>query len=499
MRQPIWNRRIPTMAGMFLLLALIGGTVALVKTGVLFPIRASGSDEPQAVKISNITDTSFTVSYTTDSPVVGSVAYGTTPNFGSVSLDERDTAGNVAQPHSIHQITVTTLEPQTTYRFGIISGSTTFTNNGSPYTVSTAPAAASVPEKQTPITGRVTNPNGNAPLEAIVYLTAPDSQLLSSLVKADGTYSLAIDTLRQSQLDTFLPVTGTTLLTLQFAGEGLASSVKITTGTSSSVPDVTLSQDYDFTQSTLETPTPVASDSAQTGLPEFTSNKSVNTSPGIISPQKDQEYADQQPDFTGTAPPGRTVDIVIHSTDLVHATVKADQYGTWSYRPTKPLSPGTHTIEITTRDEAGLIRTITQSFVVHAEGSQFTEPSVAPTETPIPSLSPTKPVVVSPTLRVSPTIPATATPLASVTPNSSPSASPTLQVSPTTIPTTLPTPTLLPTITPLPTDIATIPTQGVKPTISPSGSNEVIVTLSIAVVAMISGAVLFFLTQGGAL
>ncbi len=498
MKQPIWNRRIPTMAGMFLLLALIGGTIALVKTGVLFPIRASGSDEPQAVQVSNVTDTSFTVSYTTDSPAVGSVTYGPTTTFGSVSLDVRDTAGNESQPHTIHQITVTHLQPQTTYQFGIISGSTTFTNNGSPYSISTAPSGTSTPDKQSPITGRVINPNGNAPVEAIVYLTAPDSQLLSELVKPDGTYSIPIDTLRQSQLATFLPINNETLFTLQFAGEGLTSSVKMTMGTSNPVPDVTLSQDYDFTQATVETPTPVASDSAQIGLPEFTSNKSVNTSPGIISPQKDQEYADQQPDFTGTAPPGRTVDIVIHSTDLVHATVKADQYGTWSYRPTKPLTPGTHTIEITTRDEAGLIRTITQSFVVHAEGSQFTEPSVAPTETPVPSQSPTKPAV-SPTRSVSPTVPATATPLVSVSPSSTPSASPTAQATPTTLPTTLPTPTLLPTITPLPTDIATIPTQGVKPTISSPGSEDVVVTLSIAVVAMISGAVLFFLTQGGAL
>jgi len=36
MRQPVWNRRIPTTVGMFLLLAYIGGTIALVKTGILF-------------------------------------------------------------------------------------------------------------------------------------------------------------------------------------------------------------------------------------------------------------------------------------------------------------------------------------------------------------------------------------------------------------------------------------------------------------------------------
>ncbi len=485
------------MFGMILLIALVFGTTMLVRTGILFPLRASGTDQPKAVQISNVRDNGFTVSYTTDSSVVGSITYGETQSYGTVILDERDAAGNTSQPHSVHTITISNLKPQTKYFFAIISGSTTYTNNNLPYEVTTAATLPAPPGGSTVI-GSINKPDGTKPAEAIIYVSTEGSQILSAIAKADGTYAIPISELRDTQFSAYKAIEDQTVLNINVIGDGLLSSVKVNKNKTNPLPSITLSQDYDFTLSGTDSLTPVASSSASeesAGLPKFSTDKPINANPQILTPEKDQTFSDEQPQFTGTAPPNRTVEIVIHSTQEIRATVRTDKFGSWIYRPTKALAPGTHTIQITTKDEAGFTRTILQSFIVNAQGSQFTEPSVEPTKSPTPTKTP-------PTATPTPT--RTPTPTPTKSPTTTVTTKPTISVTPTNIPTQQPTPTFFPTLTPVPTEIVPtqivlLPTQVVKPSISPPGSNEVVITVSIAALAMIGGAVLFFLTQGGGL
>ena len=518
MRQSVLHARIPNIFGLLLLVALVFGTIMLVKTGVLFPIRATVNDQPKAVQITNITDKSFTVTYVTEEQVVGSVTYGESETFGTVSLDERDTAGNNAQPHKVHAITINNVKPQTKYYFAIISGSSTFSNSGSAYSVTTAATPKTVPPAQDPVSGTLIKPDGEKPLEAIVYVSTDGSQTISAFAKADGTYTVPINTLLDEQLTNYMSLNDQTLLHINVVGDGMLANVKVTKDKSNQIPQITLGQDYDFTLAGGEDSMPVASDSADTNqtLPKFSVDKHINTNPQILTPQRDETLSDQQPKFTGTAPPNRTVEIVIHSTQEIRATVRTDQSGAWSFRPGKPLTPGTHTIQITTKDEAGFTRTLVQSFVVNAQGSQFTEPSVSPIKSPTPT--PTRVPTPTPTPRVTlvPTATKTPTPTIRVTSGASPTTQPSTGASPTISPSVVPsivpssvlsptiqpTATIFPRITPapttiLPTGVIVSPTQAIKPTITSPGSNEVIATVSIAAVAMISGAVLFFLTQGG--
>lgn len=485
-----------------LLLALVFGTTFLVRSGVLFPIRATGTDEPKAVQISNITDTSFTVSFSTDSAVEGTITYGESENYGTVSLDERDLTDNIAKPHTVHSINITNLKPKTTYYFAVISGSTTYTNNDKPYIVTTATTLPAT-DGSTMVNGTVTKPDGTKPTEAVVYLSTDGSQTLSAIVKPDGTYMLDMGKLRNGQLDAFMPVTDKTEIHLNIVGDGLTSTVKVMKNQSTTIPTVSLSQDYDFTLSGSDSLTPPTDQPIPTGnqvFPQFSGDKPVNTDPQILTPEKNETFSDQQPQFTGTAPPNKTVEIVIHSTQEIRTTVRSDKFGTWTFRPTKKLAPGTHTIQITTKDEAGFTRTLIQTFVVNAEGSQFTEPSVSPIKSPTPTPSPTPKPTLTPTPTLIPT--KSATPTGSITATGKPTVTtaPTV-VPPTVTPTTAPSPTLMPTVTPepsllIPTQIIVNPTQIVKPTIDASGSNDVMLTAGIATIAMISGAVLFFLTQG---
>jgi hypothetical protein len=473
MRQSIWNKQIPTFAGLVMLIITVLATSFLVRTGVLFPIRASISEQPQEVRISNITDTSFTVSYVTNDATTGSVTYGTTDSFGSVATDIRDTA--IPKDHTIHYITVKNLQPTTRYQFAIISGVTTANDKGKPYTVTTGTKISTTP-KQNTLGGKIVLPDGATPLETIIYLESDTTQAISSLALPDGSYTLDIGGLRTKMLDAYAPLSADAKFTLTAFGDKQQATATIAAQTKQ-LPTITLSQKYDFSQadettSASSSEEPSASQSAD--FPAFTGNKPVNTNPQILSPKKDEALTDQQPEFAGTAPPNKTVDILIESDAPIKASVRTNTDGSWSFRPKKPLTPGKHTITITTRDEAGILRTIVQSFIVNAQGSQFVEPSVSPSVSPSPSTTQTPTATPTAILTIAPSI--------SINPTASPTAIPTVVLSPTL------SPTLIPTVF-----VSQQPTIPLKPPPNtPTGSADLFVFGGLASIAIIAGAMLFF-------
>src|SRR5581483_4739311 len=151
MRNTIWNKKIPTVLGLFLLIIGVAITSYLAKSGAIFQERANPSQNPNDVRITNISDTSFTVSYTTDDKALGSVSYGTDPKMGNTALDDRDQQKGVPTAYNTHFITLKGLQPETAYYFSIISGELTLLNNGVPFQVSTGKSFGETPPNQNPM------------------------------------------------------------------------------------------------------------------------------------------------------------------------------------------------------------------------------------------------------------------------------------------------------------------------------------------------------------
>lgn len=450
----IWDKRIPTLAAVILIAVGVIATSFLVESGVIYLGGAAPSDAPQDVKITNITDQALTITYKTDTAVIGTVSLGQTKDNLQTALDDRDQISGVPKEYVVHSISMKNLKPNTSYVFSITSGATTYLNNNELFQIKTGPEISVPPSSQPAISGKIVNASGSAPAEALVYLTTSNGQLLSTLTKTDGSYILPLNTYRTASLASLFAFTPNTTLQLLTTDGVTIAHATFSSSLQGVIPLVSLGNDYNFISNLS---TPLSSESAAIGFPSFSSGSNFLLTPVITVPKKDQGFSDAQPQFSGKALPNQQVTIEIHSTDVVEGSVKADASGNWTYRPTTPLSPGQHIISVTTAGANGILQTIQQSFTVYAAGSQVDQ-------TATPSAT-------------------TATPTQKPTPTSSAaSASPTIKPTPTSIP------VLQTTLTPTP--ISKLP---------PTGNNSLVVATITGIATSTIGIVLFLLTRGAAL
>lgn len=393
MRKSIWDKRLPTLLGILLITVATFITSTLVEQGAIFVGKAAPSNVPQNIRITNVSSSSFTVSYLTDAAVFGSLNYGKSIALGQVSLDERD---KQVAPHNIHSFTVKNLSPSTKYYFSIISGEETFLNSGLPYEVQTGSQINKDKSKIGFVVGKIVSASGVPPKESIVYLSTGGAQPVSAIAKPDGSYSISLEDLRTENLSSFFEISGNTVFKMLILGDKESSQVSILAKEITNVPTVVLSKNYDFTEDVQ-----VSSVSATLeNFPSFPKANSKNITPKITAPTNKQTLSDARPLFRGTAVPGNEVKVVIES-EVIEAEILADSNGNWSFRPPSNLPAGEHKISITTRDAFGVLRTITHIFTVQVAEAATPSPTPTPTPTPLasgtPSPTPTPVAVVAPT------------------------------------------------------------------------------------------------------
>lgn len=428
-------------------------TSLLVQEGVIIFQNAAPSDVPENVRITNISDTAFTVTYQTAESVVGTLSLQAKNQNPQTVLDDRDQNSGTPKPYFLHSISAKNLSPNTTYSFSILSNTTTYVNNGQPFSLTTPSTLQNPPSSQIPFAGKVINPDGTQPSETLVFVTTDNGQLLSSLVNSAGLYIIPLNTMRTKDLSAPFAFSSKTVLSVLAINPTLTSHVRIGMDALNPAPQITLSQDYDFSVSS----SPIASSSAAVNFPIIDFASSTTATPQITVPKSNENFTDTQPQFTGTAAPNSSVEITIHSSTAITTKVTSNANGDWTYRPTTALTPGQHTITITTTDATGILHTIQQSFTVYAAGTQITS----------------------------------ATPSATLAPTQKPTPTPTVVIiKPTSTPTPLPT---------IAKNAVVSPTIPPRPTLPATGSNAVAIAGLAGIATTVVGIVLFFITSGAAL
>lgn len=391
---------IPTIIGIILLFGGIVAGVFLLRNNQMFKIGASPGAEPKNVRISNISDSSATVSWITGDPTATFVSYGTSSNLGTLANE-----GQGDQKYNTHSITITGLSPSTNYYFKIISDGTTFDNNSVPWQFTTG-VSLSINQKVMPVSGSVITAAGAPSRRAIVYITV-GGYLVSTLTSDKGTFILQLSSARTPDLTTYAEIDpGNTLLEVSVISEtGESATAKIFQQSANPIPALIIGQSQDFRN--LEPSINGQNPNANLDVPDLgssiskldVSGEKTDTSQGITLDSIDEGeiITSTTPEFFGEAPAGSSITITVHSDTEISGITKSTDKGKWSWSPDNGLSEGSHSVTLSWIDTSGITRTITRNFIVQAgelpsyEASPSGTPgaTIKPTITPKASVIPT--------------------------------------------------------------------------------------------------------------
>ncbi|KKR91975.1 MAG: hypothetical protein UU42_C0006G0014 [Candidatus Woesebacteria bacterium GW2011_GWA1_41_13b] len=369
---------IPTILG---IVVTIGGLIAgvfLLNAPLRSLVGASPEETPTDVKITNTSDVSFVVSWTTAKSTSGYIQYGEGGNPELVVSDDRDQERGEIGNYFTHLVTVRGLKASTDYVFRIGSGRSLYDQEGQLYAVTTGVTLRTPPGADVAY-GQVVTSSGDPVDGALVYLVMPGTVPQAAITKPSGSWVIPVSTARTTDLTSFAaydPVGGQVSILIQ-AGTLGAANVTTTMANTKPVPEITLGQTVNLTQGPIATP---AAGSKLTGAASETGEMLV-----ILTPKSGEKVNSAQPEIMGKAPAGAEVVIVIHSTTEISQTVTADENGDWSYSVPRDLEPGTHTVTITALVN-GVKKTVQKSFVVEAAGTSNAPARVA---TPAATLKPT--------------------------------------------------------------------------------------------------------------
>ncbi len=415
-------RTIPTIIGIILLVLGVGTGGFLVQKASNLLVRANPEIIPKQVKITNVTDTTFTVSWITDSQTTGSLNYGTDKNPSFLAGDDRDQLSGKTGSFTTHHVTLKNLNPTTTYFFKIISGEKVFDNNGEPYQVATGPQIKTEPPPNDIAYGIVLNQNGSPAEGVIVYLSLPNSFPLSVLTKSSGSWVIPLNLARSRDLSSYLSYDReATIEEIFIQGGSTGTAIAITlTKNDSPVPSITLGGSFDFREGQPEIMiTPPVAEESKFSFENISSSAAEEKQLTILNPSLDEKISTQTPQIIGTGPRGQTITIKIESPTPISGQTTIDNDGNWQWVPPISLSPGEHTLTVSLPDGTKIIRRFT--VLANEEIPSFTaSPSatLTPTSTPIPS--PTTLLTLTPTPTSTPTATPTIAPQVSQPGNSFP-------------------------------------------------------------------------------
>ncbi len=382
--------KIPTIVGMLLLFGGVFAGVVLLKNNQIFRIGASVTATPKDVRISNISDSSATITWLTEDLTTGFIIYGDSQNVNTSANESLDDA-----KYTTHSVTITGLAPDTNYYFKINSEATVFDNNGVPWQFTTGKNLGAK-QSSIPISGALISASGEPVGRAIIYIIV-NGYTLSTLTSESGNFVLQLGAARSPDLSAYAQIEpAKTLLEVSaITGTGESATAKIFPQSADPIPTLVLGQDRDFRS------LPPSSDglnpNVDLSLPEGASSESKfnvsgekalpSTNVTLESITEGETVTSNKPEFFGGGPTGEKITITIHSEAEITGTTTISPNGSWKWSPPTNLSAGAHSVTISWIDTAGITRTLTRNFVVQA--GELPAFEATPTATPIKTKTPT--------------------------------------------------------------------------------------------------------------
>lgn len=424
-RRSLMKKQIPTLLGLVVLIAglAIGAFLFSEGTGIFLP-RATPETTPKSIRLSNLTDQGFSVTFVTDAATSGFIRYGKDPDKLTQVGDQRDQLTGTVGEYTLHQISVLRgLEANTTYYYVLGTGNgALFDDNGEPFTIKTAKKAGTQPQAMT-VFGSVVTRSGAPAAGAVVFVTPPGAGTMSSLVTNTGSWAISLSNARKTDGSDYAPVAIGDLLSIQVAAVNPSENTQLTAPVEAETAiaiklgtdqaDVSETTPTEVTAEEVVTPSPTASPTATPTATPTAATQSANladiselldetevlppTTPvATLSGVLELAEADpatgstppvvetSTPVITGTALPNVTVTIVVNSETQLDAQVVADENGNFELdisQYQKELEPGDHSITYSYVDpNTGVTVTKTREFTVAPRATL----AAAATPTPAP-------------------------------------------------------------------------------------------------------------------
>ncbi len=399
--------RIPTIIGILLLVCIVGGIAYVVENIFRTETKASGSREPKQIRVTNVSDASFTVSWTTELPTTGTLLVSTKGKANKIYFDERDHTGKLGE-YVAHSITVRDISADTDY-------SVTPLVNSKPHILADKPIAVHIPSTLPlnsgglePAYGVIQNEDGTPAADVLIYMTIEGGQQLSTLSKPSGSWIIPLNQTRTADMTAFLPVIERMNETIEVYAGNIQSSVMTDSLNDSPVPEIQLGKDFDFRRQqakkasnssvalrpitpTAEVKQELATFPTKSAVLGETTQKTYTVQ--LINPKNNSSISTNLPLVQGTGVPGKYIGISVGLVNPSHGSIQVSPDGTWSYTPKKTLSPGKQSVTISSVDSSGKAVAITHMFTILKSGTQvlgdatpsatLSPPEVTETQAPI--------------------------------------------------------------------------------------------------------------------
>jgi len=380
------TKTIPTILGLLVTVVttILGGYLIEKTKG---PINVSAQEKPLSVKITNITNRSFVVSWYTQSPTLGYIKIDNNKLF----WDQRDQGGSQPDNYFTHHIIVNDLQPKTQYSFTIFSGDKPYQDNS--FKTQTAPLNSNPSPEADLAFGIILDQQKNPLPGVLVFLSIANATPLSSITNESGNWSISLGTAYKKDLSGFITYDkNNQIIEITAVSTPNLSATAITnTGNDHPVPPITIGQSFDFSTKLSPSPKPSLHPSP-TLSPTLPALQPVS----ISTPREGENLTDTKPEFRGLGPAQEKIHLKLKSPTTYAAEVMIEPDGTWSWTPPQNLEPGKHTLTLEYTDKNNQRQSLLHHFTVQAAET------ISPTPTPITPL-PTRALTPTPTITLAPT------------------------------------------------------------------------------------------------
>src|SRR4030043_716560 len=242
-------KRIPTIIGLIVLVIGLGTGIILINGRQIFGLNAKEEASPKNVRVSNINESSFSVSWTTAVDTKGFIKWGGKERtLNQTALDKPDPNSKKKNQYN----TINNLDINKNYYFSINSDGFDYSNNNLPWQIQTGSKLSS-PNRSNIIYGSVLTSSGQPEKKAIIYVSAGGGSLLSTISEEDGSWVIPLSSIRTKELNSYVPIddSNTIVEILIQSGSEIAAAT-IYPVAAKPVPPITLGLTYDFKNLTGE-------------------------------------------------------------------------------------------------------------------------------------------------------------------------------------------------------------------------------------------------------